>query len=260
MNPVPAAGSPGSDALGARAGTENSPPHPLDNAIHSALVGPHSHFAEQRGNALRYPVDMSPFMALPDRPDEADWEDLEALGGPGAKMTLSGPALEPPAGWDVVTRIPLLQFVDDGTTPAPYDEALRLGQADVPDMLALAERTRPGPFLPRTIEMGTYLGVRREGRLVAMAGERMHVAGWTEISGVCTDPEWRGQGLGTRLLLAVAATIHERGETPFLHVLATNTNAVRLYESLGFRLRLRTELLSLSKRGDRPDHAGGGAV
>jgi predicted GNAT family acetyltransferase len=113
-------------------------------------------------------------------------------------------------------------------------------------MLALTELTRPGPFLKRTIEMGAYLGIRRDGRLVAMAGERLHVPGWTEISGVCTDPGSRGQGLGTRLLLAVAAGIRERGETPFLHVLASNTNAVRLYEALGFRLRLRTEILVLT--------------
>ncbi|MFJ9033812.1 GNAT family N-acetyltransferase [Streptomyces sp. NPDC102274] len=212
----------------------------LDNSIYSALTGPHAHFAQRRGNALRYPADMSPFMALPDHPDEADWTDIAVLAGPGAKVTLSGPAIEPPDGWEVVSRIPLLQFVDDGIAAAPDEEAVGLRRTDVPEVLALAERTKPGPFLPRTIEMGTYLGIRRGGRLVAMAGERLHAPGWTEISGVCTDPGWRGQRLGTRLLLAVAAGIRERGETPFLHVLASNTNAIRLYESLGFRLRLRT--------------------
>jgi predicted GNAT family acetyltransferase len=166
---------------------------------------------------------------------------VDSRADPGAGVTLSGPTVEPPDGWEVVMRFPLLQFVDDGIAAAPDEEAARLGQADVPEMLALAERTKPGPFLRRTIEMGTYLGIRRNGRLVAMAGERLHPPGWTEISGVCTDPGWRGQGLGTRLLLAIAAGIRERGETPFLHVLTSNTNAIRLYESLGFRLRLRTE-------------------
>ncbi|GMA85333.1 hypothetical protein GCM10025868_05830 [Angustibacter aerolatus] len=123
---------------------------------------------------------------------------------------------------------------------APDPDAVRLTAADVPEMLALVERTRPGPFLPRTIEMGTYLGVRREGRLVAMAGERLHPPGWTEISAVCTDESARGQGLATRLVLAVAHGIRERGETPFLHAAGDNTNAIRLYESLGFRLRRRT--------------------
>ncbi|MCI2419483.1 GNAT family N-acetyltransferase [Saccharopolyspora sp. K220] len=221
--------------------------HPLDNAIYSALTGPHAHFAQRRGNALRYPADMSPFMALPDAPGEADWADIAALAGPGAEITLTGSTLKPPEGWQVETRIPLLQFVDDGIAAAPDEEAVRLTWADVPEMLALAELTKPGPFLKRTIEMGTYLGIRRGDRLVAMAGERLRIPGWTEISGVCTDPGQRGRGLGTRLLLAVAASIRERGETPFLHVLASNTNAVRLYESLGFRLRLRTTILVLTR-------------
>ncbi len=216
------------------------PSHPLDNPIYSALTGPHARLAQRRGNAVRYPADVSPFMALPDSPDDADWADIAAVAGPGARVTLSGPMDEPPDGWDVVARVPLLQFVDDGIAAAPDEDAVLLGEADVPEMLALAERTKPGPFLPRTIEMGTYLGIRHAGRLVAMAGERLHPPGWTEISGVCTDPDWQGKGLGTRLVLAVAAGIRERAETPFLHVLTSNTNAIRLYESLGFRLRIRT--------------------
>jgi predicted GNAT family acetyltransferase len=104
-------------------------------------------------------------------------------------------------------------------------------------MLALVERTRPGPFLPRTVELGTYLGIRRDGVLVAMAGERFHPPGHTEISAVCTDDAHRGQGLGGRLVRAVAAGIRARGERPFLHVAGDNTGALRLYESLGFRPR-----------------------
>lgn len=130
-----------------------------------------------------------------------------------------------------------VQMVDDGLVAAPDPEAEVLGPADVPDMLALVERTRPGPFLPRTIAMGTYLGIRARGRLVAMAGERLHPPGWTEISAVCTDPGHRGRGLATRLVRAVAAGVRERGETPFLHTAAANATAIRLYESLGFRLR-----------------------
>ncbi|MFY9931472.1 MAG: GNAT family N-acetyltransferase, partial [Streptosporangiaceae bacterium] len=114
-----------------------------------------------------------------------------------------------------------------------------LGLADVPEMLALTGRTKPGPFLSRTVEMGTYLGIRRGGVLVAMAGERLHPPGWTEISAVCTDPAWRGHGLASRLVLAVAAGIRARGEIPFLHALASNVTAIRLYEELGFRLRRR---------------------
>ncbi|WP_329066756.1 GNAT family N-acetyltransferase [Amycolatopsis sp. NBC_01480] len=217
------------------------PTHPLDNATHSALTGPHARFAERRGNALRYPADISPLMALPDDPETKDWTDLAALAG--ARLSLTGPVLEPPDGWTVEARIPLLQFVDDGIAAASDEEAVRLGEADVPEILELVELTKPGPFLKRTIEMGTYLGIRRDGRLVAMAGERLHAPGWTEISAVCSDPAYRGHGLGTRLLLAVAAGIRDRGETPFLHVLESNVDAVRLYERLGFRLRLRTNIV-----------------
>jgi ribosomal protein S18 acetylase RimI-like enzyme len=204
-------------------------PHVLDNPALASLTGPHAHFAERRGRVVRYPLDVSPWLALPDEPDADDWADLAALAGPGV-----------PDGWEITARIDGVQLVDDGVAAAPEPEAVRLGPADVPEILDLVERTRPGPFLPRTIEMGTYLGIRRDGALVAMAGERLHPPGWTEISAVCTDPAFRGEGLATRLMHAVAYGIRERGETPFLHAAAGNTGAIRLYESLGFRLRRRT--------------------
>jgi predicted GNAT family acetyltransferase len=112
-----------------------------------------------------------------------------------------------------------------------------LGAADAEEMLALVARTQPGPFEPRTHELGTYLGVRRDGALIAMAGERLHPPGYTEISAVCTDAAYRGQGWATVLVRAVAHNIRERGETPFLHVAKTNVNAARLYDALGFELR-----------------------
>ncbi|SER72750.1 GNAT family N-acetyltransferase [Lentzea albida] len=215
--------------------------HPLDDPARSALTGPHARFAEHKGTVLRYPSDMSPFIAMPPDPTDADWLTLAALD---PRPTVTG--LEPPDGWQVEARLSLRQYVGEDVAAAPEPEAVRLSTSDVPEMIALVELTKPGPFLPRTIEMGTYLGIRREGRLVAMAGERLHVPGHTEISAVCTHPDAAGQALGTRLLLAVAHGIRERGETPFLHVLTSNTGAVRLYERLGFRLRLETELLVLN--------------
>ena len=128
----------------------------------------------------------------------------------------------------------------------PDEEAVPLGPADVPEMLALVERTRPGPFLSGGIRLGPYLGIRRGGALVAMAGERLHPPGWTEISAVCTDAEVRGQGLASRLVLALAAGIRARGEQPLLHAAEDNTNAIRLYESLGFRLH-RTVMFSAAR-------------
>ena len=211
--------------------------HPLDDPVRLSLLGPHARFAERRGNVLRYPADVSPFVALPPEPGDADWAAAAAMAGPGGIVPLVGVTAPPPPGWEIVMSIPGVQLVDDGIAAAPDDEAVRLGAPDVPQMLDLAGRTRPGPFLPRTVELGTYLGIRSGGRLVAMAGERLHPPGWTEISAVCTDEACRGRGLATRLTLAVAAGIRARGETPFLHAAASNVNAVRLYESLGFRLR-----------------------
>jgi ribosomal protein S18 acetylase RimI-like enzyme len=218
--------------------------HVLDNPALASLTGPHAHFAEKRGRVLRYPVDVSPWLALPDEPDAGDWADLAALAGAGVEVPLAGYAGPVPEGWEITFQVEGVQFVDEGLAAAPDPEAVRLGPADVPEILDLIERTRPGPFLPRTIEMGTYLGIRRDGALVAMAGERLHPPGWTEISAVCTDPAARGHGLATRLIRAVAHGIRERGETPFLHTSAANTQAIRLYESLGFRLRRTTAFLA----------------
>jgi ribosomal protein S18 acetylase RimI-like enzyme len=219
-------------------------PHVLDNPGRASLTGPHAHFAERRGRVLRYPVDVSPWLALPDEPDADDWANVAALAGPGAEVPLLGFRGEVPEDWEITFHMEGVQLVDDGLAAAPDPEAVPLGPADVPEMLDLVARTRPGPFLPRTIELGTYLGIRRDGALIAMAGERLHPPGWTEISAVCTDPAFRGEGLATRLILAVAHGIRERGETPFLHTGAQNTSAIRLYESLGFRLRLRTAFLA----------------
>ncbi|QRP47683.1 GNAT family N-acetyltransferase [Amycolatopsis sp. FDAARGOS 1241] len=209
---------------------------PLDNPVLSSLSGPHAHFAEQKGQVLRYPVDVAPFLALPDEPDEHVWRDIADLAGPGATVVIAGEALTPPPGWTVHGGIPGVQLEGTNLSVAPEPEAVRLTEADVPEMLDLVERTRPGPFLRRTIALGTYLGIRRSGALIAMAGERFHPPDWTEISAVCTDPAFRGQGLAARLVRAVGAGIRDRGELPFLHAAASNVNAIRLYEALGFRL------------------------
>ncbi|WP_042366355.1 GNAT family N-acetyltransferase [Streptacidiphilus neutrinimicus] len=220
-----------------------APPHPLDNPAWAALTGPHAHLAERLGRAARYPVDVSPFTALADPADPSAWRDLATLVGQGNVTAVNGAITAPPEGWEIVESGQGVQLVDTALRVEPAPEAIRLGPDDVPEMLALVARTKPGPFLPRTVELGTYLGIRRDGRLVAMAGERLHPPGWTEISAVCTDPDHRGQGLATRLVRAVAAGIRQRGETPFLHAAAANTSAIRLYESIGFTLRRRTSFL-----------------
>ncbi|GAA0249427.1 GNAT family N-acetyltransferase [Cryptosporangium japonicum] len=215
-------------------------PHPLDHPGWASLTGAHRHLAQLHGRAARYQPDVSPFGVLAPDADARAWDDVIALAGPDAVWSLAGVDLTPPDTFRIEWSGPGVQMVDATVDARTDPEAIRLTAADVPEMLDLVARTRPGPFERRTIELGTYLGIRRGGALVAMAGERMHPPGHTEISAVCTDPAHRGQGLGTRLVLAVAAGIRARGEVPFLHAAATNTGAIALYEKLGFVLRRHT--------------------
>ena len=212
----------------------------LDNPVWSSVTGAHAELADVlsvgNGGAGRYQTDVAPFGALEDPADPACWEALAELLDGHATCLLIEPADLAP-GWEVVVVIPGVQMDGTGLAPAPDPGAVALTDADVPEMLDLVERTRPGPYLRRTIRMGPYLGIRHDGELIAMAGQRLHPSGWAEISAVCTDPRHRAQGLGTRLVRAVAERVRSEGERPFLHAAADNTGAIRLYEALGFTLR-----------------------
>lgn len=221
---------------------------PFDDPVWASLTGPHAHFAERHGQVLRYQVDVAPFFALPPEPDDGVWADVAALAGPGQTVTVHN-ALPVPADWEVLGRIAGVRLVDVALEAAEDPEAVVLGPDDVPEMLDLVERTKPGPFRKRTIELGTYLGIRRDGELVAMAGERLRPPGWTEISAVCTDPAYRGQGLATRLIRAVASGIRARGERPMMHAAATNTSAIRLYRSIGFEVVPQPDFVSVRVPG-----------
>jgi ribosomal protein S18 acetylase RimI-like enzyme len=207
----------------------------LDNPVWSALSGPQAGIAHIVGGAARYPEDVALFGALADDTDPAAWAELARIAGPAGVLLVGVSTV--PEGWAAGTAVRGVQFVGTDLRAEPDPEAVRLGKADVPEMLDLVRRTEPGPFLQRTVELGTYLGIRREGRLVAMAGERMRPTGWTEISAVCTDPAYRGHGFATRLIRAVAVGIRQRGDIPFLHTGGDNTTAIRLYESIGFTFR-----------------------
>ncbi|WP_233160202.1 GNAT family N-acetyltransferase [Pseudonocardia sp. MH-G8] len=215
--------------------------HPLDNPVLAALADNQAALGERKGRAVRYQPDIAPFAALPADADDADWADLAALAGPAAGVVITGPVgiARPPALWQPVERIAGMQMDGSGLDVRPDPEAVVLGESDVPEMLDLVARTRPGPFRTRTRLLGTYLGFRRGGALVAMAGERMRPPGWAEVSAVCTDPAHRGRGLAARLVRAVGAVARERGDVPFLHLAASNTGALRLYEQLGFTVRSR---------------------
>ncbi|WP_433824827.1 GNAT family N-acetyltransferase [Actinoplanes sp. CA-015351] len=204
----------------------------LNNPVWAALSGPQACFAEAAGDAARYSPEIAPFGALRDPADPAGWRDLSTIAD---TVVLTGPSINPLAGWETTEVLAGVQMVGQSMTGVDDPDAVVLTESDVPEMLDLVARAQPGPFRKRTIDLGRYLGIRGpDGRLIAMAGERFRLPGWTEVSAVCTDPEFRGQGLGARLTLAVAAGILARGELPFLHTVHDNENAIRLYGRLGF--------------------------
>lgn len=213
----------------------------LDNPSWHALTGPHAPFAIGDDLVRRYPPEVAPFVAVRSWDDPRVWDALAELVGPDAEVGLSGTDDPPPPGWEILGHGAGVQMVEtDVLATRPFEEAIELGADDVPEMLALVERNQPGPFRPRTHELGRYIGIRREGKLIAMAGERLHPEGWTEISAVATDPEFRGQGLASRLVLDVAFHIQQRGDRALLHAAASNTGAIAVYERLGFVLRRHT--------------------
>jgi ribosomal protein S18 acetylase RimI-like enzyme len=221
---------------------------PLDNPAYAALTTRQADLAEVRGRVRRYPPDVAPFLAMPREPTADDWCDAADLVGPGGVAGLVHDDA-PPDGWSEARRFGVTQMIASDATGEPDLEAVVLTAADVPDMLELAAATEPGPFLERTIVLGTYLGLRREGVLVAMAGERMHMDGWTEISAVCTLPAFRGQGFASRLMSDLIARTRARDERPFLHVMTTNASAIAVYETLGFTAR-RTATITALAHGD----------
>lgn len=223
-------------------------PHVLDRPVWHSLVGAHAHLARRHGSAAAYDPEVSPFAGAESDGDEA-WADLRVVLAGGSGL-LPGSPFPVPDDMRVVVRIPVLQMVAERWRPEPDPEAIVLGPADAAEMLDLARRTKPGPFELRTPELGSYLGYRVDGRLVAMAGERFHPPGYTEVSAVCTDPDFRGRGFAERAMRTVAAGIVARGEVPFLHV-ATDNPAVALYERLGFVTRLQYDVLAVVVPGAR---------
>lgn len=213
----------------------------LDNPAWYALAGPHAGFAIGDDLVRRYPEDVAPFVAVRAWDEPEVWDRLAQLMGPGAEVGLSATDELPPADWEILGRGEGVQLVQtEALRPRVFDEAVLLGAEDAPEMLALVERNQPGPFRPRTHELGRYIGVRRNGALIAMAGERLHPEGWTEISAVATDVDYRGQGLASRLVLDVAYHIQERGDRALMHAAASNVGAIAIYEKLGFTVRRST--------------------
>jgi GNAT superfamily N-acetyltransferase len=239
--------------------------HPLDNVIWTALNTRQSEFAEAFGQARRFMPEVSPLAAFAE-PTKEGYESLAGLVGAGGTIRLF---LDTPyqarAGWSMLNGSPMPEMVYEGSVLRPADspfglaqdrrgrlsphganplssdkadlEIVELGVADSAEMIELTALTKPGPFDKRTHELGTYVGIRREGKLVAMAGERLKIPGYTEVSAVCTHPEHTGHGYARVLMTEVMQRILDRGETPFLHVREANTRAIELYHRLGFTRR-----------------------
>jgi len=226
--------------------------HPLDNVVWKALTTRQSGFAESFDQACRFLPEVSTVAAILE-PTAHGYQSLAKLVAPGKTVNL---ALDAPyqaqPGWTLIFGAPMPQFVYESTSLAAPPSAsgleiLELGAADADEMMELTALTKPGPFSKRTHELGTYLGIRQEGKLIAMAGERLKPPGYTEVSAVCTHPEHTGRGYARILMMEVMRRIMGRGETPFLHVREDNLHAIQLYERMGFRRRVTLHLAVLRK-------------
>lgn len=213
--------------------------HVLDNPVWQAITGPQRDLAElaDDGGAGRFEPDVSVFGAVASL-DPSPWGALASvLDGENVVALLRPEEVEPPEGWRTFAAVPCHQYLAGDLADAPPVDLVELGSADAAEMQELVELTEPGPFGPRTHEMGTYVGLRRGGALVAMAGQRLRLPGHTEISAVCVHPDARREGLGAAFTLAVAERIRAAGDDAFLHVRHGNDGAIELYERLGFRHR-----------------------
>lgn len=218
--------------------------HVLDRPIWNALTSRHAANGEGDGRARRYQPDIHPFACVP-QDDPENLAALAALCRPGDTQVFlqADPVLLPPGFATTMTADGVQMVADQPPPPVDDPRIEKLGESDAADMLDLATLTRPGPFTIRALALGDFWGIRDKGRLVAMAGERLKVAGMTELSGVCTHPDIRGRGIGRLMTLHVAGKIFAAGDQPFLHTFAANAAAIALYEKIGFRQRSRMHVV-----------------
>ena len=220
--------------------------HPLDRPVWSTLTTHHASLSEGNSLARRFLTDVNVFIASRDESPEALAAMADLVKPGDLAFILQVPTIVLPPGFTEVKAAKGVQMEvatdpkdggDRGVIDSPNAEIITLTEKDAPAMLALATLTEPGPFLTRTHTMGHFRGVRIDGRLAAMAGERIRFPGYTEVSGVCTHPDFRGRGLARRLSAAAVAGIEARGDQAFLHAWKTNQAAISLYEGLGFKIR-----------------------
>jgi ribosomal protein S18 acetylase RimI-like enzyme len=224
----------------------------LDNPAWSALTTLQAHLGTGGSLARRYPPDIAPIAGI-GTPDRLAIDELCALVPEEDVLSLPGtleglaPLLPPTVKITLQKRLVQMVSVHPPQVPSPSVDVSVLSEADVPEMLALVALTHPGPFRPRTYTLGTYMGIRVDGRLAAMAGQRMHLPGGREISAVCTHPELQGRGYARTLVALQVAAIRDQGLTPFLHLEETNQRAQSVYAALGFVERKRLPLLVIER-------------
>ena len=224
--------------------------HPLDRPVWSMLTGRQAHLAEGDARAMRIDRGYGVFGAAADAGDDAQAALAALVPADGELWIVEGAPWPLPPGTRGVKRAVLAQMVADGAAPParPGEPAIiALGDSDAPEMAALADHARPGPWGPKTHRYGPFFGIREDGRLLAMAGQRILVPGMAEVSGVATWADCRGRGLARTLIGHVMRQMVARGETPFLHSYADNAGAIGLYESLGFRIRREVHVLAIAK-------------
>ncbi len=210
----------------------------LYNPVYHALLTGDAHHNAGTGAVCYFHEDVSPFAGFSEENGKGFEELYEALPA-GRRILYATPGrIKEPAGWRLRAEVEGLQFIYNGTGAKDYSLSglVQLGKVNVPEMMALAAITKPGPFGLRTIEFGYYFGIFEGGRLVAMTGQRLHVGNHTEISAVCTHPAHLGKGFAATLLQHQLNVILSHGEQPFLHVRADNKRAIALYERLHFKV------------------------
>ncbi|HVY88562.1 MAG TPA: GNAT family N-acetyltransferase [Hyphomonadaceae bacterium] len=222
--------------------------HPLDRPVWNALNTGWAKFALGKAPVVQLDPKYGPFAATADRsPDLLAALASCELGDLGL-WVVEADAFPVPPGMQFSHNAPIAQMV---TTEVAYKrpsfDVLKLTDADGPEMFALARLTRPGPFATHTHQLSQFIGVKQDGKLVAMAGERMRMPGFAELSGVCTHPDHRGHGYGAVLSSLITQRILDRGETAFLHAYSGNTGAIDLYKALGYSHRTTLTLTVLTR-------------